>query len=127
MRITCITIDCHDPLAVARFWNEALRWGWVGGTEGGEGAVCGPSDGGMYLEFVRVPERKEIKNRMHLGCGVASLEELETEIDRLLDLGATIAWEEEFPSDIAAEYRNLVLRDIEGNEFCVGAASMPTS
>jgi len=80
----------------------------------------------MYLEFVRVPEAKVAKNRVHLGCNAGALEALDPEIGRLLDLGATIAWEEEFPSDIAFRYRNVVLRDPEGNEFCLGAGEPPS-
>ena len=47
------------------------------------------------------------------------------EIERLFGLGATLAWEEEFPPEIAAQYRDVVLRDVEGNEFCLGAGEMP--
>jgi hypothetical protein len=123
--ITCITIDCHAPAALAAFWNEALGWGGVAASEDGAGAVCGPPDGGIYLECVRVPEDKLVKNRMHPGCGVASLAELDAEIERLIGLGASIAWEEEFAPEIAEDYRNLVLRDPEGNEFCLGGGTMP--
>ncbi|MGH9191186.1 MAG: GNAT family N-acetyltransferase [Acidimicrobiales bacterium] len=35
-----------------------------------------------------------------------------------------MAWEEEFPPDVAAVYRNVVLRDVEGNEFCLGAGKI---
>ena len=121
MFVTCVTIDCHDPARVAEFWNEALGWGGVAVAESGNGAVCGPPDGGMYLEFVRVPESKTVKNRMHFGCGVETLDALDDELDRLYALGATLAWEEDFPPEVAASYRNLVLRDPEGNEFCLGA------
>lgn len=123
--MTCVTIDCRDPSEVARFWNEALRWGGVAVSDDGAGAVCGSPTGGVYLEFVRVPEDKIMKNRLHLGCGVGSLDELDAEIERLEGLGATIAWEEEFPPQVADRYRNLVLRDPEGNEFCLGAGVMP--
>ncbi|MGH9048345.1 MAG: VOC family protein [Acidimicrobiia bacterium] len=73
----------------------------------------------------RVPESKVVKNRVHLGCAVGSLDELDAELERLRALGATLAWEEEFPSEIAARFRNLVLRDPEGNEFCLGAGTPP--
>ena len=125
MEITCVTVDCHDPGAVARFWNEALHWGGVAIAADHGGAICGPPEGGIFLEFIRVPEGKVVKNRLHLGCGVAELGQLDAEIDRLLALGATIAWEEEFPPEVAAHYRNLVLRDPESNEFCLGAGSPP--
>ena len=123
MRITCITVDCHDPAAVANFWNEALRWDGVNVSESGSGATCHPTEGGKYLEFIRVPEGKTDKNRLHLGCAVDTLDELDAEIARLQTLGATIAWEEEFPPEVAARYRNVILRDVEGNEFCLGAGS----
>lgn len=119
-----MTVDCHDPERVATFWNEALRWGGVAVAPGG-GAVCGPPDGGPYLEFVRVPEAKTVKNRLHLGCSAGSRADVEAEIERLTSLGATLAWEEEFPADVAAVYRNVVLRDPEGNEFCLGGGEFP--
>jgi catechol 2,3-dioxygenase-like lactoylglutathione lyase family enzyme len=125
VHITCVTVDCHEPAALAAFWNEALGWGGVAASGDGGGAVCGSADGGVYLEFIRVPEDKVVKNRLHLGCGVDSLGALDAEIERLRSLGATIAWEEEFPPEVAVNYRNLVLRDPEGNEFCLGGGSMP--
>lgn len=126
MKITCVTVDCADPAAVAAFWNEALGWGGVAVAEDGSGAICGPPEGGTYLEFVEVPEGKVVKNRLHLGCSVDTLEELDAEIERLKELGATVAWEEGFPPEIAARYRNVVLRDVEGNEFCLSSGSLPS-
>ncbi|MDX2379653.1 MAG: VOC family protein [Acidimicrobiia bacterium] len=125
MNITCVTVDCGDPSALAGFWNEALRWGGVAVSADCGGAVCGPADGGTYLEFIRVPEEKVVKNRLHLGCGVVSLDALDEEIERLISLGASIAWEENFSAEIAHTYRNLVLRDPEGNEFCLGGGELP--
>ena len=121
MRITCVTIDCADPGAVAHFWSEALRWSDCVVSENGVGAICRPPSGGTYLEFIRVPEGKTVKNRVHLGCNAGTLHELEADIARLRLLGATLAWEEEFPSEIAVRYRNVIMRYIEGNEFCIGA------
>jgi len=123
VEVTCLTIDCLDPQALAEFWNEALAYGGVAITDDGGGAVCGPVDGGSYLEFVRVLEDKVAKNRLHLGCSAGSLDDLDEEIKRLLALGATIAWEEEFPAEIAARYRNVIMFDIEGNEFCLGGGT----
>ena len=39
MRIVCVTIDSHDPAALAEFWNAALRWGGV--TAAPDGGGCG--------------------------------------------------------------------------------------
>jgi glyoxalase superfamily protein len=123
MEVTCITVDCANPAAVAEFWNEALGWGGVAADSEGMGAICGPPGGGLYLEFIRVPEAKQVKNRVHVGCSAGALELLDAEIDRLIALGATIAWEEEFSPAVAASYRNVVMCDIEGNEFCLSGGS----
>jgi len=126
MEITCVTVDCADPAAVARFWNSALGWGGVSVAEDGAGAICGSPAGGTYLEFIRVADAKQVKNRVHLGCSAGPLDALDGEITRLEGLGATIAWEEGFPPAVAASYRNVVLRDVEGNEFCLGAGALPS-
>jgi hypothetical protein len=125
MEITCVTFDSADPAGLARFWSEALGWSAVSTSPDGTSAVCSPADGGPALEFVRVPEGKVVKNRVHLGCTAGPLDEVSAELERLLALGATLAWEEEFPPEIAAHYRNLVLRDPEDNEFCLGGGTPP--
>jgi predicted enzyme related to lactoylglutathione lyase len=109
VHLTCITFDCADPDRVAAFWAAALGW-----TQNGPHRVE-PPEGGTYLEFISVPEGKTVKNRLHLGLHT---QDLDGEIERLRALGATIAWEEEFPPDWP--FRNVVLRDVEGNEFCLG-------
>jgi hypothetical protein len=124
MDYVCVTMDCTDPVAVATFWNEAMHWDGVTVTDNGAIATCGPV-AGPYLECVRVPERKTSKNRVHLGCSMPDLAALDAEVARLEALGAQVAWEEEFPPEIAATYRNVVLRDVEGNEFCLGASAKP--
>jgi catechol 2,3-dioxygenase-like lactoylglutathione lyase family enzyme len=108
VRLTCVTFDCADPERVASFWAEALGWRK-------DHHCVRPPDGGPYLEFCPVPEGKTVKNRLHLGL---SVRDLDPEIDRLVALGASVAWEEEFPETWT--YRNVVLRDVEGNEFCLG-------
>jgi hypothetical protein len=125
MQQVCVTVDCAEPERMARFWNEALQWSGVTASADGSGAVCRPHGLGPYLEFVRVREPKVGKNRLHLGCDAGALEELDAEIARLEALGATIAWEEQLPPEIASGYRNVILRDVEGNEFCLSGGSWP--
>jgi predicted enzyme related to lactoylglutathione lyase len=108
IHVSCVTFDCGDPDRVAVFWAAALGWEK-------HGHRVEPPDGGTYLEFVSVPERKTVKNRLHLGI---NSKDLDAEIERLVGIGASVAWEEEFPTDWP--YRNVVLRDVEGNEFCLG-------
>jgi predicted enzyme related to lactoylglutathione lyase len=113
MRITCVTFDAAEPERVAAFWAAALGWE---STVLGDGAVCARSGvADLYLEFVPVPEGKEVKNRVHLGTEV---DDLDAEIARLTALGATCAWEEDLDDP---GFRNAVMRDPEGNEFCIGA------
>jgi predicted enzyme related to lactoylglutathione lyase len=106
---TCVTFDCDDVGLVADFWAAALAWERKGDR------VVSP-EGGIFLEFIKVPEPKTVKNRLHLGLGT---QDLDAEIARLEALGATFAWEEEFPQ--RWPFRNIVLRDPEGNEFCLGS------
>ena len=67
------------------------------------------------MEFIRVAEPKSLKNRVHLGTRA---DDIDSEVARLIALGASLAWEEDFPQ--GWPYRNVVLRDPEGNEFCLG-------
>lgn len=111
MRVTTVTIDCADPGRMTAFWSQALGYEV-------RGQSCYPPDGiGPSLEFIVVPEGKTVKNRVHLGFDTT---DLDAEIARLTELGATIAWEEDFPPEL--RYRNVVLLDPEGNEFCLGTA-----
>jgi hypothetical protein len=123
MKIECVTIDCRDPAAVAWFWSAALGWNEPVIAPDSSGAIVGQSGGGMYLEFMRVPEAKTVKNRLHFGCHAGTLAELAKELSRLARLGATIAWEEEFPGERGTRYRNVIVRDVEGNEFCLSGGA----
>jgi len=107
--VSGVTIDCVEPEKLAAWWAEALGWHL-------DGSRCrAPSGGLQRLEFMAVPEAKRVKNRVHIDFGA---DDVEAAVDRLVAMGATIAWEEDFPTELG--YRNLVLRDPEGNEFCVG-------
>ena len=99
MDLVCVTVDCAAPATVVGFWSEALRWRDVRVARDGSGAVCRSPVGGVYLEFIRVPEGKTVKNRLHLGCTAGDLDRLDDEIGRLEELGATVAWEEKFPTE----------------------------
>jgi len=69
-----------------------------------------------------VPERKTVKNRVHLDVRAAEREiggeerkQLVSEkVEQLVQAGASIAWVNE-----DTRGHSIVLRDPEGNEFCV--------
>ena len=86
-------------------------------------ACIDPTGAGPRLFFQRVPEGKVAKNRLHLdvrvGTGLVGderLAALEAECARLTALGA-----ERVRLLVADEFNEscLVMRDIEGNEFCL--------
>ncbi len=63
-----ITFDCADPQALARFWGEVTGWPVIDEPRPGceESAVGRAAEGRPRLYFVRVPETKTNKNRVHL-------------------------------------------------------------
>lgn len=122
-----VVVDCRDPQAQAHWWAEALEWQIVHDTPD-EAAII-PADApvepasdlddwrsrGQGMVFVHVPEGKTVKNRLHIDLAPHTSQDRDAEIQRLLDLGATHA-------DIGQDYSEgtwTVLRDPEGNEFCV--------
>ena len=69
-----------------------------------------PRPGGLAIDFLRVPEAKSVKNRLHLDLRSTDLAEA---TEQALALGATRA------DDIYDKGGWQVLRDPEGNEFCL--------
>jgi len=111
-RVAALAVDCEQPAAIAEFWCAVLGWRVV--EEDEEGVSIGPPDGSWpTIDFLPVPERKSVKNRLHLDLradGVSTEEELE----RLRALGAR-------PTDVGQgpDVSWVVLADPEGNEFCL--------
>lgn len=107
-----ITFDCADPQALARFWGEVTGWPVIDEPRPGceESAVGRAAEGRPRLYFVRVPEAKANKNRVHLDIMPADRTQ-EEEITRLTSLGAKIV------SDRRPEIGWVLMADPEGNEF----------
>jgi catechol 2,3-dioxygenase-like lactoylglutathione lyase family enzyme len=106
-----VTIDCADPERLAAWWGDLL--GLKVGRRGGPYVELERPRAGVprpTLVFQRVPEPKVGKARIHLDIVVA---DLEAATRRALALGASIA------EDLASEDPWLVMRDPEGNEFCL--------
>jgi hypothetical protein len=81
-----VVFDADDPQLVGRFWAAALERGLTEGDPG-EWATL-PGD--PRIDFMKVPEGKTTKNRMHLDWSAA---DREAEVQRLLGLGATRLWD----------------------------------
>jgi hypothetical protein len=119
IRIQCLCIDSADPDGIARFWEAALGWRR---TFEREDEVCiepaegSPEDGiAPDLAFLKVPEAKIVKNRLHLDLRPA---DQAAEVGRLEALGARRV-------NVGGNFSWVVMADPEGNEFCVLAPLTP--
>lgn len=101
-----LSVDASDPSALARFW-QALIGGAV--TVDGDGDVR-LTTSALQIDFLKVPERKQGKNRLHLDVRAT---DYEGAVAEALRLGAMLA------NDVYQGDRWQVLRDPEGNEFCI--------
>lgn len=135
-----VVFDCASPNKMAEFWSEALGYelqppppnfeSWEAFADAnnipedqrdGIAALIDP-DGGPRLLFLRVPESKTAKNRVHLdvnlsGDGDQSEQRkmrVSAEVERLEALGATRIDDFE---ELGSYW--MMMKDPEGNEFCV--------
>jgi hypothetical protein len=108
--------DCHDPAALTPFWAAATGFD-VTHTGDGFAGLRSPTGTGPYLELLRVPEARTVKNRLHPDVAPYSGEDPDAEVARLRARGAT-------PADVGQgpDVPWTVLADPEGNEFCVLSA-----
>ena len=107
-----ICIDAGDPTSLGTWWSEALGWPHDV-DEDGDVVLRAPADAGPNWLFLRVDDRRIVKNRIHFDFRP---DDQRAEVDRLLKLGARHV-------DIGqGEQSWVVLADPEGNEFCVLAA-----
>ncbi|MFF5138950.1 VOC family protein [Streptomyces sp. NPDC013157] len=108
-----VTVDAADPFALAGFWARALDGSLADDDFPGDPAATVTSAAGTLL-FVRVDDRKEAKNRVHLDLQPQDRTRDE-EVERLLSLGATLQGDHRRPDGTGW----VTLYDPEGNEFCV--------
>ncbi|WP_034647999.1 VOC family protein [Cellulomonas sp. HZM] len=111
--ISQLTIDASDPVALARWWADALGWQLDPDSDDEEVSIspAGELVGGWL--FIRVPDAKQVKNRLHVDLRPSDGSDQDTELVRLLELGATRV-------DIGqGDVPWHVLADPEGNEFCL--------
>jgi hypothetical protein len=141
-----LTIDSRDPKALAAFWASALGyqpappvspeatwWQHYRSRQADgkpfEDRIFDPDGLRPPLWFQAVPEEKAGRNRLHLDIYPTGrdqglrpdkrVELVEAKVAELTALGATVA-RRESGDDPGDEFYFAVLRDPEGNEFCVG-------
>jgi glyoxalase superfamily protein len=138
-----ITFDCHDARRQAEFWKVALGYvdapppaGWdtwldwarhfeVPEEELDDGASLVDPDGVQpQIGFLKVPEGKTAKNRLHIDLRVAGgrhidqslrRERILAMVERLVAAGGTVQREDMFGEHLD----HVVMADPEGNELCV--------
>jgi len=118
LRLQAITVDAHDPRALAEFWAEVL--GWKIGEGGNEIEVWierelgDPKNTGFPdILFLKNSDVKNVKNRLHLDLRP---DDQDTEVRRLEKLGAKRI---EIGQSADPDTSWVVMADPEGNEFCV--------
>jgi Glyoxalase-like domain len=127
-----ITFDAAGPRALAEFWCDVLGYveeppppgfdTWDAALEAfgidrsdpdRAFAIVDPEGLGPRVFFLKVPEGKTAKNRVHLDVRVAR-DEQRRRADELVATGATFVAEFDEP-----EGHWITLLDPEGNEFCL--------
>jgi len=121
LSLQCITVDAHNPKALAEFWAEAL--GWTVGEDGDdigwwiERELNDPKKTGFPdILFLKVPDSKVVKNRLHLDLRP---DDQTAEVARLESLGAKKI---DIGQSNDPDTTWVVMADPEGNEFCILSA-----
>lgn len=109
-RVGAVMIDCRDPESLSAFWTEIA--GVEIETRYPDYIFTSKLPGNhIRLAFQRVPEEKQIKNRLHLDLSHTDVDGL---IARVIELGGARLADHGDES-----FSWTVLADPEGNEFCV--------
>jgi hypothetical protein len=139
-RIANVSIHADDPTALARFWAAAM--GYPEPTEWPDDEVAALREAGLSDDditaraeawdgdpshqrfyFTRYRHERRQRNRMHVDVTPyedrrATRAEVEAFADRLVALGATVEKVLDEPWGPFEEFA-IMMRDPEGNEFCV--------
>ena len=117
--------DANDPHLLAAFWAAALGYVAEPGHDDPDGAsIIDPAGVGPAIGWLRVPEGKTAKNRLHIDIRVAGrgpwdMAERErlirAKVPELTARGASVVREEHGGDHLD----HVVMLDPEGNEFCV--------
>jgi predicted enzyme related to lactoylglutathione lyase len=123
VKLRHITIDSADPYELATFWSRVTGWPVSDlDTPGDEEVLVEAPAPLPGLLFVRVPEAKTVKNRVHFDWEPVERSRDE-EVERVVALGARL-----FADHRGPQGRGWVtLLDPEGNEFCIEREAQPAA
>jgi hypothetical protein len=116
LSLFAIIVDCQDPRRQAAWWAKVLSC-QATQRNTDEYKVDDGVPGRPSLYFMKVPEQKIVKNRLHLDLLTEG--SMESEVARLVEAGARVIEVREDPDSLEHPDRWTVLEDPEGNEFCV--------
>jgi phosphoglycolate phosphatase-like HAD superfamily hydrolase len=139
-RIANVSIHAEDPTALARFWSAVMGYpeptGWppeevaalrdAGLSDDDIAARAEAWDGDpthQRFYFTRYNRERRQRNRMHIDITPfddhrATVDEVRSESDRLVALGASVEQVLEGFWGPFEEFA-IMMRDPEGNEFCL--------
>jgi len=107
-----VTVDASDPHRLADFWRQVLDYKITFDSDD-EVAIERQDEAGVAILFLKVPDAKGVKNRIHFDLNP---DDQAAEVDRVLELGAShVDIGQSKDSDVTWK----VLADPEGNEFCI--------
>jgi hypothetical protein len=106
--IKSVSFDAADALTLARFWAAVLGSDVDEDSTAEKAFVEAAGWGGPNIWFIKVPESKIAKNRMHFDLRAPGA--VAAEVSRLEKLGASV---------VHRHPGYTVMQDPEGNEFCV--------
>ena len=115
--ISHTTIDAADAYAQSVFWAKVLGYAQDPddpNEPGHEECMIFSPDGRTRVLFIEVPDKKQVKNRMHFDL-VPAEGTRDAEAARLVSIGATVVDDLRRPDGSGW----VVLADPEGNEFCI--------
>lgn len=115
--ISHTTIDATDAYAQSLFWEKVL--GFAEDPDdpnepGHEECMIFSEDGRTRVLFIEVPDKKQVKNRVHFDL-VPAEGTRDEEAARLVSIGAMVVNDLRRPDGSGW----VVLADPEGNEFCI--------
>jgi predicted enzyme related to lactoylglutathione lyase len=117
LRLDHVTFACEDSRPLAEFWAAVLGYE----TEPSGDDCFARGEEGPELFFKRMPKSPTIELPIHLDVNVP---DRETELERLLGLGAKLV---ETKSHSIGDLSEIwtVMRDPEGNGFCIQTPHTP--
>ncbi len=110
-RLEAIVVDVSDLERAMKFWSSLTGYTFGPSFTPQCRATVMP-ESGIRLVLQRVPEKKAVKNRMHLDIEVSDLEQALKQVETI---GGRIV--ERVPNPGVGPF--IVCADPDGNEFCL--------